>query len=254
MIWQNLLRVVIFAATSIPRLSHADSGNPLSSEQGIQPWVADLDSESFIQRDFAARRILRSGATAVRPLLDFTRSGSETGAAVAIDLLGRLAVGSDFSTGALAHRALLQLCDDQVLSRALRQHAMRAIRTSERYVAGRLVSLGARIERNESLAIVAVQVNSETFSDQHTKLISRLESLRRVDLRSCRITDRSIEDILAFAQLTELNVADTRISSEGLLQLTSLQSLSKLTLYRLPVSHASLNLLKERLPGCDIRH
>lgn len=221
----------------------------------IGRWIQELGSDSFVQRDFAGRQVLRVGTPAIAPLVGVAGGEDAVAAQTAIGLLARVARDDRGAMGTAAHRGLSQLAGAaKSLSPEHREVIRQAVRAADRRIAGIITSRGGRIERDESLAIIGVQVQDERFTDQQVALLARLPQLRRLDLRETLISDDAIETILTLPELEELNLTDTTVSGEALQRLAPLKSLKKLSIYRLQVSPDQLRDAQAVLPECEIRN
>lgn len=222
--------------------------------QAVAQWVKELGNDSFIQRDFAGRQLIRLGAVAIEPLVETARGQDDTAASAAIEVLRHLALNDLDDVGTAAHRGLAQLSTTDTPVMASRQPRIaEALQLSERRVACIVSALEGHIERDDSLAIVGLEVHNDRFTDQHAAMLPRLTQLRRLDLRDCHITDASTKAISQLADLQELNLSDTDVTASGLQPLTALPSLTTLSIYRISLSPDERQQLQSELPDCDIR-
>ena len=92
----------------------------------------------------------------------------------------------------------------------------------------------------------------KSLRDQHVKDLRRLgaviflkgEHVNEVNANGTRISDRQLEMVSEFAEMTDLSLEKTQISDVGLTHLSNLQKLEWLNLYRCPITDAGLVELK----------
>lgn len=231
-----------------------ERAEPQTTGSQIDEWIAALNSESFVRRDFASQRLITLGEAAVAPLLQTAGGERDTAAQSAVCSLQQLALDERDAVATAAHQGLVALLRRKApLSGVRRRQVSEAVRRSERAVAAVITTVGGTTERDESLMVRVLQVNDDRFGDRQALLLPRLTELVQLDVRDSQITNAAIESIRTLRNLEELNLADTAVSGTGLLRLTSLNKLKKLTIYRLSVTAEEFDQLKVALPDCDIR-
>jgi hypothetical protein len=125
---------------------------------------------------------------------------------------------------------------------------------ADRRIAGIITQHGGQIERDETLAITGVVIHDQGFSDEQAILLTRLAQLQRLDLRETGVSDTAVDAIRGLSRLQELNLSDTSVTSIGLQRLTPLKSMTRLSIYRLPLSPEEQQTLQSLLPDCEIRY
>lgn len=89
-------------------------------------------------------------------------------------------------------------------------------------------------------------------SDVGIKHLSRLSSLRKLDLSGCSVSDQSIQYMVRLNNLEELSLFATDVGDEGAATLCSLQKLRTLNLDETSVSRACVDNLKSKMPRTQI--
>ncbi len=227
---------------------------PVAQPAEFDRLLKQLSSPSFIQRDWAARRLIRQGAEIVPPLVAAVRAARnetevETTADAAIGLLGRMSRDADPLLSASSLKGLLSLQDGpQGLPETLRQRIAAAAREAVQHNLAQLTAFGAEIEWDDEQRIIQISIHSERFTDRQMPLACALASVRVLDLRGTAITGASLRNLASLANLSRLNLADTRVTGADLHQLPSLPNLRQLSLYRIEVTADDINWLRENLP------
>ena len=248
-IGRTSLALVVLAASAFATAADA----PQSGEEEIDRWVKDLQSDSFIQRDFAARRLSRTSRTVVPQLESVTRDGSRSAGLVAVSLLEQWSMQDD-EAGSAAHRALNRLSRGvDSLKPPIAKRVQLALRRADRRVVGVVTALGGSIERDPNLNITVVRVNNEQFGDDQARVLARLGSLEQLDLRKTGITDQSLNSLATLSGLQTLNLSETIVTAAGLRELTPLSRLTRLSLYHTKITPEDYRWFMDHLPDCEIR-
>ena len=242
------VQLVLMIAVAAPAVAGAPPEQPL-----VDQLMDDLQSDSFIRRDFAARRLGQYGESIVPRLKVVVRGGDDDARIAVVSLLERWSLQDD-AAGEQAHRALQGLSEsDSVLTPEVARRVHAALRRAERRVVGIVTALGGSVERNQDLGITAVKVNNELFGDRQARLLARLGRLERLDLRKTGITNHALGSLASLRELQTLNLSETIVTSVGLQELAPLTRLRQLSLYHTEISPDGLRWCEEHLPDCEIR-
>ena len=81
---------------------------------------------------------------------------------------------------------------------------------------------------------------------------AELQSLTDLTLAETKITDANLKEVVKLQNLTYLNLYDTQITDAGLKEVAKLQNLKKLYLPATQATKAGVAELKKALPNCYI--
>lgn len=98
--------------------------------------------------------------------------------------------------------------------------------------------------------IESVSIRDEQFSDANVPLVLGIYSLRVLDLSMTRITDQGIAQLSKISRLTKLNLSHTEISDRSLLMLDELHELRELAIVNTKVSKQAADEFRKRHPDC----
>lgn len=109
--------------------------------------------------------------------------------------------------------------------------------------------LGGKVTRNEKLPeqpVIEVNLEgSKRFTNGHLHLLLAFDQLTVLNLRKTRITDEGASSIIKLTNLSKLNLADTAITDEGLKEISQLESLTTLILNDTQVTDVGLLRLSQ---------
>ena len=229
--------------------STSDSSFDRTTE--IDRLIGELTSRSFIQSDWAARRLMSRGASIVPQLTTAVRN--DIAAEEILALLTRMSESNDSDMAASSLRAITNLRQHQdQLSSGTRRSVETAYRNSIRSCLAQLSLIEAVIKRDEHQNVIEVRVRSKDFGDRQLMLLLSLTTLRSLDLRDTKITDAGLRHLASLTELVSLNCSDTLVTSSGLRELEPLQQLKEVVAYRIDVTPADRDWLREHLPGVTI--
>ncbi|MBX3437662.1 MAG: hypothetical protein KF861_09240 [Planctomycetaceae bacterium] len=229
-----------------------DAGHASNSESVV--WLAKLGSPSFIQRDWAARLLLRQGVDAVPCLCEAIRqSDNDTLRSAAVEVLVQFTRRADDMAASSALLALTDLHEDSApLSEGAHQVIATGYAAAVRRMTARLTSLGAEISRDDAQRINRISIHSERFTDRHMPLVGAFTSVRVLDLRSSPITGEGLKHLESLVHLERLTLTDTQVTGTGLRHLPAISTLRHLALYRIPLTEEDHTWLKHHLPLCEV--
>jgi uncharacterized membrane protein len=101
-------------------------------------------------------------------------------------------------------------------------------------------------------ALVSLDLSSCTVTDNGAKLLKNAAELRSLRLSETGVTDAGLDVLAGLPKLESLNLYGTQVTNDGILKLAGLANLKKLYLWQTKVDDAGLQVLKAKLPGCEI--
>lgn len=237
-----------------PSAADAPTEQSVKQSAKFDGLLEQLGSPSFIQRDWAARRLMRQGADVVPPLVAAVRdTAEETTAAAAIALLTQMSRAADAALATTALTGLTALQDDpRGLSETMRRLIAEAFQEAIQHSLAQLAAFGAELVRDDEQHIIQISIHSERFTDRHMPLVGAFTSVQVLDLRGTALTGARLRHLASLAHLDRLNLTDTRITGAALRHLTVLPNLRQLSLYRIEVTADDINWLRENLPRCKV--
>ncbi|HEX3998142.1 MAG TPA: hypothetical protein VHX65_06300 [Pirellulales bacterium] len=88
-----------------------DAPKPAASADDAERWAKNLDSDIFVNRQEASRKLFEAGKAAIGPLSDAAAGNSLEATTAAVDILHRLSESADTATRDAAKAALEKLAD-----------------------------------------------------------------------------------------------------------------------------------------------
>ncbi|MGD9855148.1 MAG: hypothetical protein AB7U20_09390 [Planctomycetaceae bacterium] len=216
--------------------------------------LQQLSSPSFIQRDWAARRLLQHGPQISAPLVATVRdTDDDLIAAAAINLLAHASCNADpgFAASALLGMTSLQTDADK-LPEVTRQLLASSYQAAVRHNLAQLTAAGAEIDRDDDRQVHRISIHTDRFTDRHLPLVGALTTIRILDLRGTPITGEGLRHLAALTSLERLVLTDTQVRGTSLRQLPTLPGLRDIALYRVPLTADDLNWLRDHLPRCQV--
>lgn len=252
----NIAVAISLSVITMPREGIADetsdeSGFSTSSTDTADRLIRQLAGSSFIQRDWAARQLMSCGPSIV-PRLEAAVQHDPVGEP-ALALLTRLSESRNSVMAAAAARSIASLREKSPkLPPEISRSVEAAYQNSIRDCLAQLVVLGAVITRDSEQQVTHLQVKSDSFDDRHLRLLPSLTTLLSLDLRDTRITDAGLRNLSPLTGLVRLNLSDTQVTGSGLRELKALPNLKHVIAYRIDVTPADREWLREHLPGTTI--
>ncbi len=201
---------------------------PAPSKEQIQRWVTQLDANEFWTREEATKQLYRAGRPAVAALAESARSDKLEKATRSIAILCRLLESPDPQTELAAETALEEIASARVTSAAGRAEAVLAgfRETQSERALSKLEQLGAQVVGsalpNGERAIIHVAIG-EGWRGENADLaaLKRIASIDRLSIYLPAVNDDSVKHLSGLRQLTTLELYGTRISDEGMQQITA---------------------------------
>ena len=125
-----------------------------------------------------------------------------------------------------------------------------SLRNSEHYVRGSDFS-------NEDLksvpaSSVALSLEGADVDDEGILGLSRLRSLRVIDLDNTKVTDRCLVEVARLPALEELWLECTSVTDAGLKELHSLRNLKFVSLAYTAATQQGVEALRRAIPGVEV--
>lgn len=137
---------------------------------------------------------------------------------------------------------------DQGLAHLARLTNLQRLNLQQAPISGSGLKYCVRLDSLDGLYL-----NQTGLKDDGLQWIARLPRLRRLELNGTAIGADGISQLAKMTKLAELHIADTKIPEASLAKLQALNELKVLDLGGLQVSDETFRLLKQKLPGCNIR-
>lgn len=227
----RLIACLVFSAT---QSLHAESDKQ-GSDQPIQRWIEELNSDLFIVRERATRDLLRAGRPAIAPLAVAADSQDLEVATRAARVLLELSEQADDQTALLALQQLAQL-----KNRPVERKAAQVILVSRREKAAlaELLRLGGEEMENARYLVDGQHVTGQVIlkgsswkgGDEGLRLLRDLPSLRILSIYGAAITDAGLAHLHALKSLDHVELFGTQVTDRGIAELQ--QKLAKLEIER----------------------
>lgn len=222
--------------------AHGGESEPSSTEQdaqGVQQWVAQLDSGQFATRQQASRRLRDAGLAAIKPLVAAADGRQSEVTRRAVDVLDSLCESDEIEVVEAARDALERL--------ARSSHRLPAYRAS-------VVLRGQRL-RQQRAALAEIQRLGGTVSAASVE-DGELVINQLVLGRKWEAGDEGLKYLVKLGRVESLKLYGSQFTDDGLEYLTKLTGVQWLRLYATQVTDEGQQRLKESLPGTlvDRRH
>lgn len=231
-----------------------DQSSVDESSAEVEQLLQLLVRPSFIQRDWATRRLIQQGPDVVPSLIAAVRASTEDDLSRAvIQLLEAMSGERDPALAGAALRGLTALRDNpEGLPDATQPLITAAYQKALRHTLAVLMSLGAEVERGEDGNIDRVSIHSDRLTDRQLLLVGAITSVTILDIRGSSISGDGLPSLEPLIHLERLNLTDTPLTGDDLRRLPRLPRLRQLQLYRVPLSDDDRRWLQNHLPGCTV--
>ena len=249
----TLLAAAVLSAEPAPT-STAKSPTAVTQEQ-IDQWVKDLNSDRFVERELATEKLIAAGAAAVLPLANALQANNLEVTTRGIIILQELALAAEPDVESAARATLQQLAEPRFTSAARRAAEalakLDAIR-EERALA-ELKRLGASV--GNDLAEFGVHQGSDrctlVFGDKwrgEEKDLARLRHLHDVGeliFEGPQVTDGWLKYLPEIQGIENLTVKRASITDAGVKHLQNLRNLQVLSLMYVPIGDPAIEVLAQ---------
>lgn len=265
MLTMAISAALLAAEKPAPPAAEADAA--ISAEQ-VKKWVADLDSDRFIDREVATEKLISAGAVAVGPVAEAAASNNLEVTTRGMYILQELALSVDPETEEAAHNALEKMAESRGTPTGRRAAAALAKLDAIRHerALDELKKLGAKVGTVSSQFGMPVAQRRLIEFDEHwrgeDKDLARLGWLRGVDelvFQGPHVNDEWLKYVPMVTGLDTLTIKRAEISDKGIKHLTGIKTLKTLALWYLPITDGSVQTLKElkgfeamKIYGCQI--
>lgn len=255
-IWLPWLGTVVAQEPARPSL--AARGAPTA--QQLQAWVRDLEADEFLARETAMLNLVAAGKPAIAAVKSVFPSNSRETTSRALFVLQQLGLSPDPEVQELAREALVELATAKENANTARQAQVALDWVTEQrsvQALAELEALGARIVRSQNFNGFAVEevIDTIELGDEFKGQVHDLRRLKwlgilRVVLSGEKVTDDWLPHTAAMADLEEIHLYKTKVTSGGLSALKDHASLQQVGIYYCPLDDAVLASL-EKLPALN---
>jgi hypothetical protein len=226
---------------------------PAVSADQIAHWVADLNSDQFIQREQATERLIEAGLPAIQPLVVALSEHNLEVTARSIFILRELALTDDPAVEDAARAALAQVAQNRGTTAARRASStleMLAQIRQQRAIE-QLQAQGARFETR--YAQLGFQVVPRLYSveigtswrgtDEDLKHLRWLDDIEQVVLEGQQVNDAWLASVAEMKSLISVELKRGSISDKGVAALLKSDKLRYLSFKYVPINDASIDHL-----------
>ena len=288
--WLLLYGAALVSATFCVRqavaLESQDDNEKITAEQ-IQLWINDLDSSSFVTREFATENLPRAGVDCIDPLVDALPKSSLEVMTRGIHVLREVALSDDLATENAARAALEQVARSRHKTLSGRASSTLAgldtIR--QKRATAQLQKLGAKFNTGDfALAPFATEpfsielgddwegtakdlvrlkwlheirqitLSGNQFTDEHVKHVAVMENLNDVTLKRAAITGRSITHLKKLKNISRLSIMYCPIDDMSIEHLLDQRNITKIRLFGTQITKDGAAKLQRELVSTDIDH
>lgn len=100
--------------------------------------------------------------------------------------------------------------------------------------------------------LVTLDLNSTRITDRSVSMLADAQNLRLIRLAETAVTDAALDTLATLHSLESINLYGTQVTNEGVMKLASLPNLRQLYLWQTEVSEETINVLREKMPDCEI--
>ncbi len=101
-------------------------------------------------------------------------------------------------------------------------------------------------------AMVSLDMSHTSITDAGLKSLASATRLKSLKLAETQVSDVALETISKLPELESLNLYGTQVTNQGVLKLANLQNLRRLYLWQTQVDEKTIQMLREKLPDCEI--
>jgi hypothetical protein len=233
-----------------PDESDRQGASQLSLEKVAQ-WIADLDSDEFLVREYATENLVQAGDVAVKPLLDSLRDQQWEVNTRVVFILQQMALGGDPDVEEAAREALVQISQSAIRSASQRALATLAgideVRQQRALV--ELVRLGAKTlpERSQVTATVyGIEIGNDWLgTERDLYQVRRLQGLQQVTFSGERVTNEWLEHLVELPNLEYLVLSNSSVTDPGMEFIGQLKRVRMLEMRYVPVTDESVDQLAQ---------
>jgi uncharacterized membrane protein len=100
--------------------------------------------------------------------------------------------------------------------------------------------------------LASLDLSASNITERSIAALAPATRLRLLRLAETGVTDAAVDPLLKLTSLESINFHGTRITDAGAAKLAALPNLKHLYLWQTAVTPQTLQMLKEKLPGCEI--
>jgi hypothetical protein len=227
---------------------------PATAEQLAQ-WAKDLDHDSFVMREDATQFLIRAGAPAIEHCRGVLQQPNPETGSRALYILHQLALSNDLEVLEQARLALEEVARGKTSPLRTRAAEMLAQLNAQKQAItlSELEALGAKVRRTQIFngvgideVIASLEIGNEwQGTEADFRRLRWLADVRQVAIVGSRVTDAVLPHIATMKGLKSFQAYRAAITDEGMKQLAACEQLEDVGLYYIPLTDASLTVLKD---------
>jgi len=228
-----------------------DDNEKITAEQ-IHLWIGDLDSDSFVTREFATENLPRAGVDCIDPLLEALPKSSLEVMTRGIHVLREVALSDDLDTENAARAALEQVARSRHKTLSGRASSTLAGLDTIRHnrAIKQLQKLGANFNAGDlpfarfASALYSIELgdNWQGTAKDLTRL-KWLQEVRQLTMSGEKFTDEHVKYIAEMENLNDLTIKRAAITNGSLSHLKKLKNIARLSIMYCPIDDMSIDHL-----------
>lgn len=100
--------------------------------------------------------------------------------------------------------------------------------------------------------LTEVDLSATKVTDASVGKLAASPNLKKVRLAETGITDAAMDTLAKMEKLESINLYGTKVTNDGVMKLTTLPNLKSLYLWQTAVTPETVEILKQKLPNCEI--
>jgi hypothetical protein len=238
--------VLGYFATAVSQSSESQLASPTPEE--VRHWVRDLNSDSFIEREVATKKLIDAGVDSIEPLLAALPENNLEVTTRAIYVLRELALSNDPEAEEAARKTLEETARPRGTSaaRRARETLERLDRIREERALEELKRLGAIITAPQSVSNFGIVTRcsieiSASWRGQADDLrrLGRIKGIGSLAFEGDQVTNAFLEHVPKADGLNALIVKRANVTDEGIKYLAEIERLQLLSLMYVPITDRS---------------
>ncbi len=229
-----------------------EARGPQPSAQQIEQWVRDLNSNRFIDREFATQELTRAGMPAIGPILKAIPKGNVEVLTRAVHVLREIAVSEDEQVSLAGQHALEQVAASS--RKTASRRALAALDKLGTYRQGRAIdslrAAGVKLT-NETVTVGRAfvfdvpTVDLENFDGdpQDLSQLKWLRDFRHVKMSGDGITDACVAHVATMKAPHYITIKRAAITDQSVQHLVSASNIQQLVIMYCPITDKAVENL-----------